>query len=72
MGVGVEHSKNRVTSGGGGSTFFLERDDKPEKGGLCRNRGLPLFYYFTFQLHLLCVWEKPILLYYFLRFSLLI
>ena len=40
------------------------------KKGWCRNgfdeKGLPLFYYFTFQSHLLCVGEKWSFLCYFL------
>ena len=38
----------------GGYQKFLKRWDIPEKGGWCRNGGLPLFDYFTVQLHLLC------------------
>ena len=57
-GGGVGPSKNWVTAGGEGGNFLLERGDKPEKGVWCRNGGLPLFYYFTVQSHLLCVREK--------------
>ena len=46
--------------GGGLWNFLLEREDKPQKG------GLPLFYYFTVQSHLLCVGGKQDSLYYFL------
>ena len=39
--------------------ILLKRGDKPDKGGWCRNGrgggGVPLFYYFTVQSHLLCV-----------------
>ena len=40
--------------------ILLEREDNPEKGGglIKKWGGLPLFYYFTVQLHLLCVGEK--------------
>ena len=38
--------------GGGVRNFLLETGDKLEKA------GLPLFYYFTIQSHLLCMWEK--------------
>ena len=36
---------------------LLERRDNPEKGGggCCRKRGVAIFYYFTVQLHLLCL-----------------
>ena len=41
---------------------MLERGDNLEKGGVDIEMGgggeLPLFYYFTVELHLLCVWGK--------------
>ena len=40
------------------SRFLLERGDKPEKGVDVEMDRLPLFYSFTVQSHLLCVWEK--------------
>ena len=53
-GGGLGPSKNWVTWGL--PKIFLERGDNPEKkGDWCRNGGLPLFYYFTVQFHLLCV-----------------
>ena len=42
---------------GGVPKILLERGDNPD----VEIRGLPLFYYFTVQLHLLCVWEKSFL-----------
>ena len=44
----------KIDSLGGVQNVLLERDDKPEKGG----GGVPLFYYFKVQSHLLCVWGK--------------
>ena len=47
--------------GGRGWNFLLERGDKPEKGGGgvdVEMGGLSLFYYFTVQSQLLCVWEN--------------
>ena len=47
--------------GGGGTKFFARKGSKPEKErSWCRNRGLPLFYYFTVQSHLLFVWESKV------------
>ena len=37
--------------------FLLERGDKAEKGSWGKIWGLSLFYYFTVQLHLKCMWE---------------
>ena len=54
-----------IKVGVGGSKFLLERGHKPEKGGWCRNGGLPFFYHFTVQSHLHCLWEKYSFLYYF-------
>ena len=45
---------------GGVPKILLERVDNPEKGG---RRGLPLFYYFNVQLHLLCLRGKSFLYY---------
>ena len=46
----------------GGTKTFPRKGDNPEKrrgGGVdVENRGLPHFYYFTVQLHLLGVGEK--------------
>ena len=39
--------------------ILLERGDNPEKRGVSVEMGcMPLFYYFTVQLHLLCVGVK--------------
>ena len=38
--------------------FFLEREDKHEKGGDVKMGGCHFFNYFTFRSHLWCVWEK--------------
>ena len=40
--------------------FLARKGDKPEKGvvDVEMGGGLPLFYYFTVQSHLLCVWGK--------------
>ena len=56
---GVGLSNNWVAWGGGGASL-LERGANLEKGGfdIEMGRGLPLFYYFTVPLHLLCVGEK--------------
>ena len=35
--------------------ILLKRGDNPEKGVDIEIEGLPLFYYFTVKLHLLCV-----------------
>ena len=45
----------------GGTKTFARKGDNPEKGGGggdVEMRGLPHFYYFTVQLHLLGVGEK--------------
>ena len=71
-GGGVGPSKNWVTWEVPKS--LLERGITLKRGrGWCRNwresRELPLFYYFTVQLHLLCVGEKKNFLYYILVFQ---
>ena len=43
-----EGTKNLTRKGGGGNS--------EKKRGWYRNGGLPVFYYFTVQLHLLCGW----------------
>ena len=57
---GVGRSPRGVAGGGGGGASLLERGANLEKGGfdIEMGRGLPLFYYFTVPLHLLCVGEK--------------
>ena len=52
--------------GGGGLNFLLERGDKLEKVGSCH-----FFYYFTVQLHLLCVGKSKVPFITFRIFSLL-
>ena len=56
---GVGPSKNWVTWGGGVRNFLLEREGKPEKGGVdVEMRGCHFFSYFTVQSHLLYMLEK--------------
>ena len=56
-GGGVGPSKNRVAKGWY-KNFCQKQGDKPEKVGLMQKWGSCLFYYFTNQSHLLCVWGK--------------
>ena len=44
----------------GGIKFFARKGDKPEKGADAEMGGgsCHIFYYFTVQSYLLCVWEK--------------
>ena len=42
-GRGAEPFKNWVTWRGGGQNFLLVREDKPEKEGWCRNKGVATF-----------------------------
>ena len=57
-GAGLGPSKNWVIWGR--PKILLETGGNLEKGGVDIQMGgrLPLFYYFTVQLHLLCVWGK--------------
>ena len=48
----------KIESLRGGTKFFARNGDKPEKVGLMQKWGSCLFYYFTVQSHLLCVWGK--------------
>ena len=68
MGLGVAPSLTfqKLSHLGGVQNFLLERRGKTEKGSWCRNGRMPLFYYFTVQSQLLCVWMKvrfPLLLF---------
>ena len=68
MGLGVAPSLTfqKLCHLGGVQNFLLERRGKTEKGSWCRNGRMPLFYYFTVQSQLLCVWMKvrfPLLLF---------
>ena len=61
-GKGLGPSKNWVIWGRGGvPKILLERGDNSEQEGVdveMGGGGLSLFYYFTVQSHLLCVWGK--------------
>ena len=56
LGGGVELSKNWVTWGIYTKNFAGMGETTLKRDGWCRKGRLPLFYYFTVQLHLLCVW----------------
>ena len=53
-GEGVGPSKNWVTLRV--PKFLLERGDNPEKGGLCRNGGMPLFFITSQFNYILCMY----------------
>ena len=56
---------NVESLGGGGKKFLARKGINLKRGVDEEMGGLPLFYCFTVQSHLLCVWGKQGSLYYF-------